>query len=368
MVTLVNNVWVNTATTGTGVMTLGSALPGYQTPADAGVTNGQVVPYRIFDGAAWEQGTGTYTSAGTTLSRNVVESSNADAAINLSGTATVIITPLATQLPSESTPTDGTVDEAAYVFVLEGGVLKRYLLSDIEAALDLVDFSGTLSIAKGGTGQTAQTPAFDALSPLTTQGDILYHNGSDNVRLGPGTSGQFLKTNGAGANPAWATVASNPTLDTEQATTSGTTKDFTIPAGAKRIVVMLDGVSTNSSTALLGIQLGDSGGIETTGYISRAIVAKDAAASVGLSITSRFGITVEAGAASVAYSGHVVLTRINSSHTWICSAVISTDTLTLSVTTMAGNKTLDAELTTVRLMNSTGATFDLGAVNVLYDL
>jgi len=40
------------------------------------------------------------------------------------------------------------------------------------------------------------------------QGDILYYNGSVWARLGAGTSGQFLKTNGAGANPAWANATS----------------------------------------------------------------------------------------------------------------------------------------------------------------
>jgi len=41
------------------------------------------------------------------------------------------------------------------------------------------------------------------------QGDVLYYNGTSWVRLGAGTSGQFLKTNGSGANPAWATVSTN---------------------------------------------------------------------------------------------------------------------------------------------------------------
>jgi hypothetical protein len=40
------------------------------------------------------------------------------------------------------------------------------------------------------------------------QGDVLYYNGTSWVRLGAGTSGQFLKTNGSGANPAWSTVVS----------------------------------------------------------------------------------------------------------------------------------------------------------------
>lgn len=38
------------------------------------------------------------------------------------------------------------------------------------------------------------------------QGDVLYYNGTSWVRLGAGTSGQYLKTNGSGANPAWSTV------------------------------------------------------------------------------------------------------------------------------------------------------------------
>jgi hypothetical protein len=42
---------------------------------------------------------------------------------------------------------------------------------------------GTLAIAGGGTGQTTATAAFDALAPTTTLGDVSYHNGTDNVRL-----------------------------------------------------------------------------------------------------------------------------------------------------------------------------------------
>jgi len=40
------------------------------------------------------------------------------------------------------------------------------------------------------------------------QGDVLYYNGTSWVRLGAGTSGQYLKTNGTGANPSWGTVTS----------------------------------------------------------------------------------------------------------------------------------------------------------------
>lgn len=73
------------------------------------------------------------------------------------------------------------------------------------AAVSLTaDITGTLGIGNGGTGQTTQTNAFDALAPTTTQGDVIYYNGTDNVRLAAGTSGKFLQTLGSGANPAWA--------------------------------------------------------------------------------------------------------------------------------------------------------------------
>jgi hypothetical protein len=91
MVKLVNRAYVSTATTGTGTITLGSPFAGQRSFADAGVSDGDVVRYIIEDGSEWEIGTGTYTASGTTLSRTVSESSNSDAAINLSGDAVVYI-------------------------------------------------------------------------------------------------------------------------------------------------------------------------------------------------------------------------------------------------------------------------------------
>ena len=100
MVTLVNRAKVSTATTGTGTVILGTAESGYQAFADAGVVDTDVVRYVIEDGTAWEIGTGTY-SAGT-LTRTVSESSNADAALNLTGSAVVYVSATAADFREET--------------------------------------------------------------------------------------------------------------------------------------------------------------------------------------------------------------------------------------------------------------------------
>lgn len=95
--------------------------------------------------------------------------------------------------------------------------------------------TGTVPLDQGGTGQTTATPAFDALAPTTTQGDIIYHNGTDNVRLGPGTAGHFLKTQGAGANPIWASsgLTFAAVNNVQQALgAAGVALSYSIPANA----------------------------------------------------------------------------------------------------------------------------------------
>jgi len=56
---------------------------------------------------------------------------------------------------------------------------------------------------------SAGTDGTDLTTTLTTQGDILYRDGSGLARLGAGTSGQVLQTGGSGANPSWTNVSSD---------------------------------------------------------------------------------------------------------------------------------------------------------------
>tara|TARA_B100001093_G_scaffold368512_1_gene353456 strand:- start:428 stop:1237 length:810 start_codon:yes stop_codon:yes gene_type:complete len=58
-------------------------------------------------------------------------------------------------------------------------------------------------MSSAGTNGTNGTNGTDVGTVITTQGDILYRDGSGLARLGYGTSGQILQTGGSGANPSW---------------------------------------------------------------------------------------------------------------------------------------------------------------------
>ena len=125
---LYNLARVSTATTGTGTITLGAAVSGYLTFANAGVTDGQTVSYGISDGANSEVGYGVYSASGTTLTRVPTTSTNSNTAISLSGSAQVFITARAqdilpilfgatvtpTALPGAATSWDTTAETALW--------------------------------------------------------------------------------------------------------------------------------------------------------------------------------------------------------------------------------------------------------------
>lgn len=89
----VNRVKNATATTGTGTVTLGAAMPGFQSAFSASrpaaLVTGDEVHYLLEDGTNWEIGYGIVNTSAQTITRGPLESSNGNAAINLSGSATI---------------------------------------------------------------------------------------------------------------------------------------------------------------------------------------------------------------------------------------------------------------------------------------
>jgi hypothetical protein len=79
----------------------------------------------------------------------------------------------------------------------------RALVDDADATAQRT----TLGLAIGTNVQAFNARLADVAGATYAQGDVLYFNGANLVNLGPGTSGHFLKTQGAGANPTWAAAA-----------------------------------------------------------------------------------------------------------------------------------------------------------------
>jgi hypothetical protein len=168
-----------------------------------------------------------------------------------------------------------------------------------------------------------------------------------------GTADQTLVTNGSGG----LSFASRSRLisATPVASTSGTSIDFTgLPSWVKRITVMFDGVSTNGTSIPL-IQLGDSGGVETTGYAGTIVTTAIS--------TAGFPFYTSWTAATFAY-GMVQLSLLNSS-SWVLSGVIG---ITGDTSRVSGSKTLSATLDRIRITTINGTdTFDAGSVNIIYE-
>lgn len=154
------------------------------------------------------------------------------------------------------------------------------------------------------------------------------------------------------------------TRGTAVASTSGTSIDFTsIPSWVKRITVMFSSVSTNGTSNYL-IQLGDSGGVETTGYVSSSAYLNTSADMV----VSTAGFVLNSISASASFSGSVTLTLLDSAtNTWTAFGGIGWyPSFPILLTT--GSKSLSATLDRIRLTTVIGTnTFDAGLVNIMYE-
>jgi len=166
MVKLVNRAKMTTATTGTGTITLGSAVDGFQTFTAAGVANGDTVRYCIEDGTSnFELGSGVFTASGTTLTRVVSESSNSGNAINLSGDAIVFITAIAADLqPTTFTTTvfTATANQTTFSVSYTVGFVEVFLNGSKLSAADFTATNGSsIVLASGATvGDTLDVVAY----------------------------------------------------------------------------------------------------------------------------------------------------------------------------------------------------------------
>jgi len=142
---------------------------------------------------------------------------------------------------------------------------------------------------------------------------------------------------------------------------SGSSVDFTsIPAGTKKVTIALASVSTNG-TASVVVQIGDSGGVETSGYLG---------AVIDDTVVSNFSGGFSDNTANAATVRHAVyiLTLVDAAtNTWACT-FNSGFSNTNGGRSGAGTKALSATLDRVRITTGNGTdTFDSGTINIIYE-
>lgn len=167
MVKLADRVKVVTSTVGTGPIALGAAASGYQTLADGGILNGDTVRYVIEDGNNWEIGTGTYNSTGPTMSRTVIESSNSNSPITLTGNASVFLSISKTDLQRAADMDQSlkTTDTPTFA-----GMNLSTLTLD---GAPVTATGAELSILDGATVTTAEINILDGATVTTAELNIL---------------------------------------------------------------------------------------------------------------------------------------------------------------------------------------------------
>lgn len=153
------------------------------------------------------------------------------------------------------------------------------------------------------------------------------------------------------------------TTGTEQATTSGTDIAFTdIPSWVKEITVMFAGVSTDTATAIQ-VQIGDSGGVETSGYLGACALIIAGGGTQVTQNSSGFAIRTDAVAA-VLHGAVTLRLQDPANNVWVASGVLSKSDQAHTIT-VSGSKALSAALDRVNISVASGD-FDAGAVNIQY--
>jgi len=149
----------------------------------------------------------------------------------------------------------GTLDAARLNSnVVQSVVNDSNVTGSISAQALTLAWVGSLAIGRGGTGQTSKTPAFNALSPLTTKGDLIAHDGTNSVRLPVGSNNQVLLADSTQADGIkWAAVPAITTLNTSPPTSSTTGPTVTFSCAATSLTSLGFDFSISGSTITLDI-------------------------------------------------------------------------------------------------------------------
>jgi hypothetical protein len=162
-------------------------------------------------------------------------------------------------------------------------------------------------------------------------------------------------------NGAWSQFTSGGgeiVAETVQATTSGTAFDFTsLPANIQRITIILEQLSWDGGDGTL-IQIGDSGGIEATGYDSDGSTSSS-------NLNSSTGFVVFSNTDAHLHDTIITLTRIDGNK-WVEGHAGHRDGGNLGQYG-GGRKELSGELDRVRLTRTGTNNADSGLVNVFYE-
>jgi hypothetical protein len=201
------------------------------------------------------------------------------------------------------------------------------------------------------------------MSTLSTTNLKNPSSGSNNIVLA--TDGSATIATLSSTTITGTTIQGTIKSGTSVASTSGTSIDFTsIPSWVKRVTVMLNGVSTNGSSAVQ-IQIG-SGTFTTSGYVGYATRFGTSPNNVYTSMSAGFVTSDNQLSATTRY-GIFVLANV-SSNNWNLSGSHTNSASTGDTCLVNGNVSLSGTLDRVRITTVNGTdTFDAGSINILYE-
>jgi len=198
-----------------------------------------------------------------------------------------------------------------------------------------------------------------------TDGNIISYDASGNpVAVATGNDGQVLTSTGAGSPPAFETLpTSGFTLGTPVATTSGSFIDFTgIPSTTKMIILNMQNVSLSGSDHIR-IQIGDSGGVETSGY-DCGLGEIGGGGYSSQDITNGLPMYVAQSGRSVISTVFITLSNSSTNLYNLSCNTCRKDSSQMQIA--VGKKALSAVLDRVRIETTGSDTFDAGTANIMY--